>query len=35
LGDALNVGLLAVSMYTLAGTLALRKVRNLEPAELF
>ncbi|MDG2333292.1 MAG: ABC transporter permease DevC [Myxococcota bacterium] len=35
LGDALNVGLLAVSMCTLAGTLALRKVRNLEPAELF
>ncbi|MDE0884070.1 MAG: ABC transporter permease DevC [Myxococcota bacterium] len=35
LGDALNVGLLAVSMCTLAGTLALRKVRTLEPAELF
>ncbi len=33
--DALNVGLLALSMCTLAGFLALRKVRNLEPAELF
>ena len=34
-GDAINVGVLAVSMCTLAGTLALRKVRNLDPAELF
>jgi len=35
LGDALNVGALAFSMCTLAGILALRKVRSLEPAELF
>ena len=34
-GDAVNVGALALGMCTLAGTLALRKVRSLEPAELF
>ena len=34
-GDAVNVGALARGMCTLAGTLALRKVRSLEPAELF
>ena len=33
--DALNVALLALSMCTLAGFLALRRVRTLEPAELF
>jgi putative ABC transport system permease protein len=35
LGDATQVALLALSMCTLAGVLALRKVRTLEPAELF
>ncbi len=35
LADAANVGALALSMCTLAGLLALRKVRSLEPAELF
>ncbi|HIG01719.1 MAG TPA: FtsX-like permease family protein [Myxococcales bacterium] len=35
LADGANVGALALSMCTLAGLLALRKVRSLEPAELF
>lgn len=35
IADMLNVGALALSMCTLAGILALRKVRNLDPAELF
>ena len=34
-GDAAQVGALALSMCTFAGILALRKVRNLDPAELF
>ena len=33
--DTAQVGALAFSMCTLAGILALRKVRNLDPAELF
>jgi putative ABC transport system permease protein len=35
IADMLKVGALALSMCTFAGILALRKVRNLDPAELF
>jgi len=35
INDAARVGALALGMCTLAGLLALRKVRSLEPAELF
>lgn len=35
MGDAVNVGLLSLGMCSLAGVLALRKVRLLDPAELF
>jgi putative ABC transport system permease protein len=34
-GDMLTVGALSLGMCTLAGALALRKVRLLDPAELF